>query len=144
MFQNVLFTPKHVALAEALEVDPSTITKAYEDDHFKHGKYVYMVLTEAEAMIKIKDHVVEFIYAFDSEVLNDFSTIKIGREAFHLMVQNMSESVGPIFLQLIGGNLDALIERVITMDGRGHLLNTYDNDEIEAGDFFAYLMDVEN
>lgn len=113
---------------------------------FTCGSWEYKVFTEEEADKATRESILESLWAFRAEFIlhhTAFYSESTDREdeafcrALEELQQSICEGATPIIKALIE-DLDKFVEDAIFADGRGHFLSTYDGDELDVGDFFAY------
>jgi hypothetical protein len=110
--------------AEWLE---ETQTELEYDDYYNAD---YQVLTDSEADEKAAEYIKDSLWAFNSNFLSNVTGFD--ESIFDAIQANdKCESNNKAILQLVGDNLDDLINEAISSDGRGHFLNTYDGNEEE-------------
>ena len=115
------------------EIGKANIT--HQDDHYyTYGNEEYMVLTDAEADEKVREHIKETVWAFNPTFLSDHSGID---EEVFIKLQESCETANDAIFKLIK-NFDNLVKDAIYVDGRGHFLAGYDGNENEQGDFYLY------
>jgi hypothetical protein len=95
----------------------------------------YRVLTDSEADVAVRAHILDSVWAFRADFLEahmdlDADTIKIIQEAKY------EDANGPL-LKLIN-DPDHFVEDAVMSDGRGHFLASYDSEENEASGYFIY------
>jgi len=94
----------------------------------------YMVLDDSEANEKAAEYIKESLWAFNASFLSDVTSFDVSIfEA--IQANDKCEDNNDVMVQLIGGNMQDLIDQAISSDGRGHLLNTYDGSESEFNCF---------
>lgn len=127
------------ALVEFLGEDKENIVATrYDECQFETPNGEYLVLTDDEADEKVKDYIRESIWAFNASFLASYTDLP--EEMFKGM-QDKCEGANDAFLKCVErapGGFDGFVEEAINADGRGHFLNTYDNEENEQGQFFIY------
>lgn len=128
----VELNPKVEALAKYLEVDPSELESSSHDDNtFELGSKEYMVLTDEEADEKAADYIKDSAWAFNKSFLDGHSEVisALDDESWKAIVSRC-ESSNSVVLRLID-DVSYFIDDAIAADGRGHFLNTYDDEENE-------------
>ena len=113
---------------------------------FTCGSWEYKVFTEEEANKVTRESILESLWAFRPEFI-------LRHTAFY---QNSTDTEDHEFCKALGGlqgsiceganaivralieDIDRFVDDTICADGRGHFLSTYDGDELDVGDFFAY------
>jgi len=94
----------------------------------------YLVLTDDEADEKAAEYIKESLWAFNAIFLSDVTGFDVS--IFEAVQANdKCEDNNEAIAQLVGDNLQELIDQAISSDGRGHFLNTYDGDETEFNCF---------
>lgn len=131
-------TKKRNALAKLLgvkrnEVDQST----YDDCTFEADGAEYRVYTDDEAEEACTDYIKESLWAFNADFLSGYT--RINSIVFERLSE-LCEGANDAVLSIINacGGLDGFAKKAISADGRGHFLSSYDGDEIECGNFYAY------
>jgi hypothetical protein len=129
------------ALAQFLGIDPGEIEESaygggYGDwPFFDTPDGEYMVLTDEEADKEARTDIEELLWAFNTEFIINYTPLEQSGnvvDAIRKMQEQLSEDANPIMAALVGDNIDQLVEDAIAADGRGHFLNTYDDEENEA------------
>ena len=136
---------KQLALAKHLKlsVDEIDDIEFLEDEsgsepvEFTYGQDSYHVLTDEEATERCKDYIKHTLYAFNPEFIHMYVSIDIKTLE---KISELRESANPVIKKLLGEKLDDFIESVITYDGRGHFLASYDGQEHEEDDYFIYKL----
>jgi len=109
--------------AEACEIE-------YDDSYSAD----YLVLTDSEAGEKAAEYIKESLWAFNASFLSDVTGFDVSIfEA--IQANDKCDDNNSAMTQLVGDNLDYLIDHAVSVDGRAHFLNTYDGDEIEFNCF---------
>ena len=115
------------------EIGKANIT--HQDDHYyTYGNEEYMVLTDAEADEKVREHIKETVWAFNPTFLSDHSGID---EEVFIKLQESCETANDAIFKLIK-DFDHFVNDAVGTDGRGHFLAGYDGNENEQGDFYLY------
>lgn len=94
----------------------------------------YLVLTDEEADEACKDYIKQSLWAFNANFLASF--LGCPTEAVQAVHDNgKCEDNNEVFLNWInesGLDIDDLVESVISADGRGHFISSYDGYEHEV------------
>ena len=132
-------------LAEFLGCEPDEITETkYETFEAEGGEY--LVLTDAEADLEVKNRIKEDLWAFRSSFIVSHvknyanlsqKQVEVMEEALEKMQAKLCEGANPIVEALID-NMSRFIDDAVEADGRGHFLASYDGDEAETKNFFIY------
>lgn len=110
------------ALAEALEYA--------ETDHVECEGCDWLVLTDEEAEEKAKEYILDSLWAFNASFLSKVTGFDAS--IFEAIKANdRCDDNNAAILQLIGDNVETLVDDAIGCDGRGHFMNTYDGEEYE-------------
>ena len=113
---------------------------------FTCGSWEYKVFTEDEADEAVKADILGSLWAFNPDfILRHTAFYQQSTEdeddAFIESLENLQcnicEGANAIVKALIE-DMDAFVSDAVDADGRGHFLATYDGEELEVGDFFAY------
>ena len=106
----------------------------------------YLVLTDAEADLEVKNRIKEDLWAFRSSFIVSHvknyanlsqKQVEVMEEALEKMQAKLCEGANPIVEALID-NMSRFIDDAVEADGRGHFLASYDGDEAETKNFFIY------
>ena len=128
------------ALAAYLSIDIDDIEQStYDDNQFEVGNSEYLVLTDSEADERVKSYIKDSLWAFNPSFLA--SETGIDQDVYDAIVKNdKCESNNDAMLSLVESTcgLDDLVESVISADGRGHFMSSYDGNEGEQGEWFIY------
>lgn len=91
----------------------------------------YLVLTDDEAQVALKERIADDLWAFTPEFLETMT--EIDAEVFRVL-QEKCESSNYAVRSLVDKTcgLDDFVEQAVAYDGRGHFLNGYDGDENEV------------
>jgi hypothetical protein len=126
---------KHLGRDEGTIHDICTHVIAFGNDGEE-----YLVLTEDEADERAAEYIKESLWAFDTRFIcnlmpctKEFSVKEF--DAFIEIIKcaqvKMCEGCNSMLRSLVGHNLERLINKAISADGRGHFLSTYDSEEHE-------------
>lgn len=129
----------HLGMSEE-EAQERVSLSNYDSSVFEIDAQEYLVLTDEEADARVKDYILETLWAFRPQFFLSFLGVydKYAAEAFEEMQGDACESANPLLLAMIKGREDEFVEDAVRADGRGHFLNTYDGEEYEEGDYFIY------
>lgn len=139
--------PKVMALCSFLGCEPSELTlETY--DHYGLSRYSldskeYAIGTDSEAQKAAENYVKDSIWAFNASfILNHCGLPLELEEAIQAFQGDKCESANDALLTLVEkcGSVENFTEEAIAADGRGHLLNPYDGEEYEEGEFFIYRL----
>lgn len=98
----------------------------------------YLVLTDAEADQRTKDHIKETVWAFKPWfIINHSDLPDEAEEMVKGFCEEKCESANETVLALIK-DFDKFVEDAVHADGRGHFLSNYDGDERETENFYIY------
>ena len=123
---------------ELTEEDVEDIEVSEWDERtFEYGSEEYMVLTDVEAQNLAYDSMDDTLWAFNASFLYGYTLNNIEQEHIE-KIQELYEDANPIIRALLGDDKERMFDDAIGCDGRGHFLNTYDGDEIEAGRFTTH------
>jgi len=126
-------TDKMTALAKHLEV-----SEEEAEDHVSD----YLVLTDEEADERVKENILESLWAFNKSFLNCHSEAiaEIPDKEFVDMQGTLCESFNKAIHAMID-DIDHFIKDAILSDGRGHFLSSYDGaeNEIEVNGTYYYI-----
>lgn len=110
------------------------------------GSWEYKVFTEDEADEAVKAEILESLWAFNPEFILRHTAFY--QNSTHDEDYDFIESLGNLQSRICEGanaivkalieDMDTFISDAVDEDGRGHFLATYDGEELEVGDFFAY------
>lgn len=130
---------------EELPLDSITET---EDGIFEVPDMTFAVYTDEEADKKAAEDIQESLWAFNADFILDHSKLENYNEAtisaFKKMQESLCEDANEL-VEAIINDMDEFVEDAISADGRGHFLNTYDNEENETKDdngetFYIYRL----
>ena len=123
-------TTKQEALAAHLSIDVDEAEKLIESGD-------YRVLTDGEADAQAAEYIKDSLWACNARFLADMT--KIDAEVFEVLSQKC-EGANNAVLSLVKNTcgLHALVDKAISVDGRGHFLSMYDGNENREGEFFIY------
>jgi len=100
----------------------------YDDSDYNND---FLVLDDSEADEKCAEEITELLWAFNADFLS--SVTGFDSCIFEAIQNNgKSEDNNSAILQLVGDDLERLIEQAIASDGRGHFLSRYDGHEHEV------------
>jgi hypothetical protein len=123
------------ALAKYLELEIENIDENTSDE-FKVGRETYLVLTNDEADDLAAQRILDSLWAFNPSFLAAHTDLD--QSDIELIQSNgKCEDNNNIFRKLIN-DLEHFINDAIMSDSRAHFLNTYDDAEEEAGEYFVY------
>lgn len=133
---------KKIALTEVLGCKYSEVeVSRYDDCTFEAEGGDYLVLTEEERDEKVKEHIEQSVWAFNSSFLA--SQTDLPEEVFKAL-QDKCEDGNEAVLSLIEKTcgLDDFVEEAVSCDGYGHFLSTYDGNEeeteVEGETYYVY------
>ena len=95
----------------------------------------YLVLTDDEADEKVREEILNSIWAFNSNFIASHS--ELDAETIRIIQDAKYEDANEPLKRLIN-DLDHFIEDAVSSDGRGHFLASYDGHENEEGQFYIY------
>ena len=107
----------------------------------------YLVLTDVEADIAVKQIIKEDLWAFNASfIVRHFKNyaelsqnkVEVSIKSLSKMQAELCESANPIIEALVS-NMSRFIDDAVEADGRGHFLASYDGDEAETKNFFIYF-----
>jgi len=126
------------ALAEYLEEDDLDLIweTAYDDCVFEHGSQMYLVLEDDEADHRCREYIEESVWSFAPWFILNYVPEGVDEELIS-HIQEKAEDGNVVIKRLII-DFDEFVEDAISSNGRGSLLNHYDGEEIESGEFFIY------
>ena len=132
------------ALAKFMEVNTEEIEIDDIENVFTIGDKEYWVMTEEEANAAAKESILDAVWFFNPNFICAHNS-KIDREylepAIKGLQENLYENSNDIILGFID-DIDHFVEDAISVDGRGHFLNTYDGaeneEEIDGTLYFIY------
>jgi hypothetical protein len=94
----------------------------------------FLVCDDENADEKVKDYIRESLWAFNTEFILSHSNIENVSDKLEKSLKKVqgdcNEDCNELMLALIK-DFDYFVEDAIDADGRGHFLNTYDNEENE-------------
>lgn len=103
----------------------------YEKESWTTSHGEYMVLTDEEADERAKAYIEDSLWAFNPWFLAGLTDMPDSIfEALQPQCESANEAILAIVERTCG--LDKLVEDAISADGRGHFLNTYDDEENEV------------
>jgi hypothetical protein len=113
------------ALMAHLKIDADEAEQLIEDGD-------YLVLTDEEADQAAKENIEESLWAFNKSFLNAHSEAisEIPEKDFVAMQGKLCESFNKAVKAMID-DFEHFVEDAISCDGRGHFMNTYDDEENE-------------
>ena len=156
---NELVDKKKLALAKYLNIDPTELKKGYRPDIYEYNGEEYLVLTEDESYNEAHEQTVQLIDDIglslfnkhwldteleDNDILPD-SIIDdeefIDKYEFIEYIKSLTGLHTYDKLCELGIDVDELIDRSIYEDGLGHIISSYDGEQIELdNNLFAYRM----
>lgn len=130
-------TKKIVALAKFLDVTPDEIeeSKYNPGRTFTYGTEEYQVLTDDEATEAARWYILDSVWAFPATFLESHSDVADAK-TFRLL-QTKCEDANASILRLLR-DPETFVKDAIRADGRGHFLNSWDNEEYEQDGFLIY------
>lgn len=102
------------------------------------AEHLDIELDDAKELIENGDYLVyTSVWAFNASFLSSFCDLP--EEVFKAL-QPGCESSNDAILSLIerSGGLDSFVKEAVSADGRGHLISSYDGEEIEVGQYYIY------
>jgi len=130
-------------LADYLGCDVEDITEGYE----WYGKFMtledgaqeYLILDDDEANEAVVEYIKETAWAFNASFLANYTDLPI--EVFEAMQEKFEDS-NDVVLQCIKqkGDIEDFAEDVVSEDGRGHFLSSYDGEEVKEDGYFIYRL----
>ena len=138
---------KKEVLAKYLKIDIKEI-KEIENNLFETKlkgefgeKKTYKILTDAEANEEAKNDIECSAWAFNAEfILNHTNLPPEAIEMIKKFCEAECENANDTILAMII-DFDEFVKDAINTDGRGHLINNYDGEEIEQDGLFIYRID---
>ena len=119
------------------DVDPEE--SRYGDNTFDIHGQEWLVLTEDEADEAVYERILEDLWAFRPEYLQNWT--ETPADILQGMQEKLCEKATPIVRRLIGeDNLDRFVADAVGADGRGHFISGYDGNECDMGDFYGYRL----
>jgi hypothetical protein len=110
------------------------ITETGQDTFEVFGRE-YVVLTDEEADEKVREDIMDSLWAFNARFILDHSKLKAYNyetlKAFQKMLESLCEDANELVLAIID-DIDEFIEDAVESDGRGNFLSTYDGEENEV------------
>lgn len=97
---------------------------------FEVGTRSYLVLTDREATAKTREHILETLWAFRPEFLQNYTAKGVDADILRRLQERYEDSNEAILKLVTQKN--ALISDAIGADGRGHFLSSYDGEEHEV------------
>lgn len=152
MYNNDISRKLEALKAHLIDCENFTEEEAEELEYdsrfncFTCGSWEYKVFTEDEADEAVKADILGSLWAFNPDfILRHTAFYQQSTEdeddAFIESLENLQcnicEGANAIVKALIE-DMDAFVSDAVDADGRGHFLATYDGEELEVGDFFAY------
>lgn len=128
------------------EEEAEELTYEERRECFTCGSWEYKVFTDEEADKATRESILESLWAFRAEfILHHTAFYQNSTEtedhefckALEGLQGSICEGANAIVRALIE-DIDKFVDDAIGADGRGNFLSTYDGDEIELGEFFAY------
>lgn len=122
------------ALAVFLEVPRHEIEEeGYEEHLFTLGTWEYLVMTDEEATAKTAETIRETVWAYNASFLAEQT--KLPEEIFEAVHANeKAESNNEAISRCIEATCgwDKFVKAAVSADGRGHVLSSYDGQEMEV------------
>lgn len=103
----------------------------YDKCLFVAGRQEFLVLTDGEADTRAAEYIADSLWAFNPSFLESYMPATDITAGMLQTIGEKCEDGNPLMLALVGDRLDDLTEDAISADGRGHFLNTYDDEEAE-------------
>lgn len=130
-------------LAEKIgeDVESIKINDFYGTVYFDTPKGEYIVLTEDEREERVKEHIKESVWAFNTDFILNHS--KLGNwnnkveDVLRKIQEELCEDANDLILAIIE-DIDEFIEDAVQADGYGHFLSNYDGNEIETEKYYIY------
>ena len=98
---------------------------------FTFGSEEYLVLTEEEADERVREEILESVWAFNLSFLNSHARDGVDFEDMKDFQESKCEEANKTFLALIK-DVDHFVDDAIMADGRGHFISGYDGAENEV------------
>lgn len=133
-------TTKAEALAKYLNIEASEVTEGHDGSNFEADGSEYLILTDEEADDMAKEQIKQSLWAFNAEFIASHTKKGLNNGAIEALKRAQSELFEDAndLVESMIEDLEHFIKDAIMCDGRAHFLNTYDGEEIEAGEFFIY------
>jgi len=131
------YTKEQKALAKFLGCKASEVEE--KDGEYEAEGKTFLVLSDEEATKRATEYIKDSLWAFNYGFLCTHSeTIsKIPEKSYTKMAGELCESFNDAVTAMVD-DVDYLAEDAIKSDGRGHFLNTYDNEENESDGLYIY------
>lgn len=129
---------KKAALAKYLNVHSDDI-EVTSWGTYSFGEQEYRVLTDRQAGEACKQEILDSLWAFNWDFINDYLIVVIPKSAWDKLVEQCQGANPVIAALLTRKKQNKLVVDAISADGRGHFLSYYDGKEIElASNLYAY------
>lgn len=134
--------PKIIALAKFLEIgaeDAEDINHEIDNWYSLGGDWYRVCADKDEIFEEVTEYVNQNIWAFNASFLVDYidDEDEIDEDMIKILQENC-EGANEGLLDMVGNNLDDLVNAAIKVDGAGHFLNSYDGEEYESEGMFIY------
>lgn len=97
----------------------------------------YLVLTDEEADEKVKEYILDSLWAFNADFIESHSDSGLNADDIRTIQQKKCEDAND-FVKRIIKDIDHFISDAVMSDGRGHFISQYDGKENEQGNYFIY------
>lgn len=134
------YSDQVLALAAFKELNADEVSVSnYDGAVLKVEGEEWLVLTNEEATERAEAYIRDSLWAFNPSFIKHYMPLK--NEKVIAMIQEACEDCNEEILDMVGNNLQALMDDAIDADGRGHFMNTYDGNEyIETVGNMAYYL----
>ena len=135
--------PQVKALAQHIDCDVADISEEGVNT-YRHGSRYYLVLTDDEADAACAQQIRESLWACRVAFIARYTEPRLNERAQNALLQVVSdlcEDANDLVLALVR-DLDGLVRDIISEDGRGGVLATYDGDEdavtVDRTNYYIY------
>ena len=139
------YAPEVLALAQYLDCDPSELSEESHDYYglpvYSLGSQEYAIGDDSQADDAARAYVESSLWAFNADfILSECELPSELEDGIRAMQEKQCESCNDAILALVEKTcgLDSFVQSAISADGRGNFLASYDGDECEVGEFYAY------
>lgn len=135
-------TQKIEALAKYLNIEAAEVSEGHDEVTFEAEGCEYLILSDSEADDMAEANIKQSLWAFNAEFIASHTKKGLNNgaiEALRRAQSELCEDANDLVESMIE-DLPHFIQDAISCDGRGHFMNSYDGEEIEAGEFFIYRM----
>jgi uncharacterized protein with PIN domain len=136
------------ALKQFVGVDETEIEEvSWRDNCFEVGSKEYLVLTDEEADVEVKEYIRESLWAFNLDFISRYcdalDNFRV-KESLRKVQEQTCEDCNELVYALVKDNFETVVNDAIMEDGRGHFLATYDSEEtqttVDGVEYFIYRM----